>query len=106
MKAHISIYFKADFGSFDQCVQSQFKSSNLLNDENFNGQFCMLSIRTNEHDVLVKQNPYLYNKTMNDLTIKNREWYKYNLGNIIAVCIPGKVYFLTIFSQFLIFSKF
>lgn len=48
----------------------------------------MLSIRTNEHDVLVNQNPYLYNKTMNGLTGVNREWYEFNLGNIIGVCIP------------------
>ena len=49
----------------------------------------MLSIRTNEYDVLVNQNPDLYNKTMSDLTVKNREWYEFNLGNIAAVCIPS-----------------
>lgn len=49
----------------------------------------MLSIRTNEYDLLVNQNPHLYKKTMSDLTVKNRQWYEYNLGNIAAVCIPS-----------------
>ena len=53
------------------------------------GKFCMLSIRTNEHDLLAKENPFLYAKTMGDLTEKNRAWYEYNLGNIAAVCIPS-----------------
>lgn len=101
---------KADFGHFDQCIRStslldgqleqpmQPSNGKRTDDERtadrqetgFVGKFCMLSIRTNEHDVLVRENPFLYRKTMGDLTRKNREWYEYNLGsNIAAVCIPS-----------------
>ena len=77
-----------DFGHFDQCLRSS--SVRSIENDQFKGQFCMLSIKTNEYDVLVKENKYLFNKTMNDLTSKNRKWYEYNLGtNIAAVCIPS-----------------
>ena len=87
---------KADFGHFDQCIRSASLLRSKRQDEpvghqenGFVGKFCMLSIRTNEHDVLMKENPFLYAKTMGDLTEKNRQWYEYNLGNIAAVCIPS-----------------